>query len=333
MHYGPVVDFIRRNDKFIITAHETPDGDALGSEYAMLLALRKLGKQAQILNADPAPAKFTFVDRDGAFAVLGRREQIPADIREHALLILDVNDINNIGQVATLILPRVREYFIVDHHDSETVELSQNHIEQNASSTCEILYLLFRELEVEIDLPMAKALYMGIVYDTGMFIYPKTTALTFRIAQELVEKGVNPNQIYTEVYESNSISSLLLMSRVLATLELQYNGHVAVQTMTRELIRESQATYEEADQLINIPLRSRDIRVSIFFKENPEGLKRCSLRSKGNIDVAVIAQGFGGGGHKTAAGFKCPRPFEVMKVEVLELLRPYFNDDTTSKQL
>jgi phosphoesterase RecJ-like protein len=331
MPYGPVIDFIGRNDKFIITAHETPDGDALGSEYAMLLALRKLGKQAQILNADPAPAKFTFVDRDGTFTVLERREQIPDDVEQHALLILDVNDIKNIGQVATLILPRVREYFIVDHHDSETVELSQNHIEQNASSTCEILYLLFRELGVEIDLPMARALYMGIVYDTGMFIYPKTTALTFRIAYELVKKGVNPNEVYTEVYESNSISSLLLMSRVLATLELHYDRQVAVQTMTRELIRESQATYEEADQLINVPLRSRDIRVSIFLKENHEGLKRCSLRSKGNIDVAAIAQGFGGGGHKTAAGFKCPRPFEVVKVEVLEMLRPYFDNDKTSE--
>lgn len=332
MHFAAVIDFIRRNSKFIITAHETPDGDALGSEYAMLLALRQLGKQAQILNADPAPAKFTFVDRSRDFVVLERRQQIPPDIREHALLILDVNDINNIGQVATLILPRVREYFIVDHHDSETEELSQNHIEQNASSTCEILFLLFREMGVEIDLPIARALYMGIVYDTGMFIYPKTTALTFSIAHDLVETGVNPNEIYTQVYESNSISSLVLMSRVLATLELHYGGNVAVQTMTRELIQESEATYEEADQLINIPLRSRDIRVSIFLKENPEGLKRCSLRSKGNIDVAVIAQSFGGGGHKTAAGFKCPRPFEVMKVEVLELLRPYFEQQKAAEQ-
>lgn len=326
MHYGPVVEFLRRNDKFIVTAHETPDGDALGSEYAMLLALRQLGKQARILNADPAPAKFSFVAGGGEFEVLHRRDQIPKDVGQHALLILDVNDINNIGQVATLILPKVREYFIIDHHDSETVELSQNHIEQNASSTCEILYLLFRQLGVQIDLPMARALYMGIVYDTGMFIYPKTTALTFEIAHDLVARGVNPNAIYTEVYESNSISSLMLMSRVLSTLELHLDRHVAVQTMTAEMIRESQGTYEEADQLINVPLRSRDIRVSIFFKENPEGLKRCSLRSKGNIDVAVIAQGFGGGGHRTAAGFKCPRPFEVMKVELLELLRPYFEN-------
>ena len=321
-----VIEFIEKYDKFIITAHETPDGDALGSEYAMLLALRKLGKTARVLNADPAPQKFAFIDPGREFEVLVRKEQIPEDIREYGLFILDVNDINNIGQVATLVLPRVKEYFIVDHYDSETVQLSKNHIEQNASSTCEILYLLFREMNLELDLPIARALYMGILYDTGSFIYPKTTAITFEIAHDLVSLGVQPNQTYVNVYESNSISSLVLMSKVLATLELHYDGRVAVQTMPQNLLREAGATYEESDLLINIPLRSADVRVSVFFKENLEGVKRCSLRSKGNIDVAAIAQSLGGGGHKTAAGFKCLRPFDVMKVEILEMLREYFNN-------
>jgi phosphoesterase RecJ-like protein len=325
-----VIDFIEKYDKFIITAHETPDGDALGSEYAMLLALRKLGKTARILNADPAPQKFAFIDSGDEFEVLVRKEQIPKDIGEYGLFILDVNDINNIGQVATLILPRVKEYFIVDHHDSETVQLSKNHIEQNASSTCEILYLLFREMNMELDLPIAQALYMGILYDTGSFIYPKTTAITFEIAHDLVSLGVQPNMTYVNVYESNSISSLVLMSKVLATLELHYDNHVAVQTMTEDLLREAGAIYEESDLLINIPLRSGDVRVSVFFKENLEGIKRCSLRSKGNIDVATIAQSLGGGGHKTAAGFKCVRPFEVMKVEILEMLHKYFNNQQTN---
>jgi phosphoesterase RecJ-like protein len=296
----------------------------------MLLALRKLGKTARILNADPAPHKFAFIDPGDEFEVLMRKEQIPKDIGEYGLFILDVNDINNIGQVATLILPRVKEYFIVDHHDSETVQLSKNHIEQNASSTCEILYLLFREMNLELDLPIAQALYMGILYDTGSFIYPKTTAVTFDIAHDLVSLGVQPNMTYVNVYESNSISSLVLMSKVLATLELHYDNHVAVQTMTQDLLREAGAIYEESDLLINIPLRSGDVRVSVFFKENLEGVKRCSLRSKGNIDVASIAQSLGGGGHKTAAGFKCVRPFEVMKVEILEMLHKYFNNQQTN---
>jgi phosphoesterase RecJ-like protein len=324
MEFQPVIEFIQRYDKFILTVHETPDGDALGSEYAMLRALQQLGKTAQIFNADPAPSKFTFVDGADEFTVLRSEDQLPPDIGEYVLIIMDVNDINNIGQIKPLLLPRVQEYFIIDHHDSEGDLQNQNLIQKAASSTSEILYRLFREMQIEIDFAMAQALFMGIVFDTGSFIYPKTTAVTFNIARELVEAGVNPNHVHANVFESNSISSLLLMSKVLATLELEFDEHVAIQTMTKETIAEANGKYEEADQIINIPLRSKDVRVSIFFKENPAGLKRCSMRSKGDIDVAVIAQSYGGGGHKTAAGFKCPKSFAAIKKELLEKLKRYF---------
>jgi phosphoesterase RecJ-like protein len=130
--------------------------------------------------------------------------------------------------------------------------------------------------------------------------------------------------MYQHIYESNSIPALRLQSRVLSTLELHYNQHVAVQIMLKEIIDQCGARYEEADSFINIPLKSKDIRVSVFFKENERGILRCSLRSKGNINVAAIAQTFGGGGHRTAAGFKSSFKLDTIKSRVLELLRPYF---------
>ena len=325
--FGPVIEFIGRHDRFILTVHETPDGDALGSEYALLRVLRRLGKQAQIFNADPAPEKFAFIAADGDFPVLKSADQLPADIDRYVLVILDVSDLNNIGQIASLVLPHVQRHLIIDHHEGGEDILSGNLIQKDASSTSEILYTLFLQMGVEIDLPIAQALYTGIVFDTGSFIYPKTTALTFEIARDLVSLGVNPNQVYANVYESNSIPALVLQSRVMATLQLTLDNHVAFQTMTRDMIEETGARYEEADQIINIPLRSRDIRVSVFFKENTEGLRRCSMRSKGNIDVAAIAQKYGGGGHRTAAGFKCRLPFERMQTEILQLLQPYFDQE------
>jgi len=327
MQYGSVRTFLERNRKFVITAHETPDGDALGAEFAMLRALLQLGKAAFICNADPAPENLTFVEPLHRPLVLRAEHELPADIAEHALLILDVNDVHNLGSVGRLLLPRVREYFIIDHHDSDNdTDLSApNHIEQGASSTCEILYQLFREIGVTLDLHMAQALYMGIVFDTGSFIYPKTTALTLRIAHELVALGVNPNQVYSNLYESHSLSSLVLMSRVLSSLTLHCSGRVAIQSMPRQLLEETRARYEEADQFINIPLRSREVRVSVFFKQNVEGLWRCSLRSKGPIDVAAIARSYGGGGHRTAAGFKCARPIAAVQAEILDgLQKKYF---------
>jgi phosphoesterase RecJ-like protein len=318
------VDFINRTQRIIITAHETPDGDAIGSECAMWRVLRSLGKEVRILNADPMPRKFTFLDADRVVGVLEGPQQLPADLEDYALLMLDTNDVRNIGAVATLVLPRVREHFIIDHHEMEEDLLAGNCILKSASSTAEILYQLFREIKAEIDFETAQALFTAIVYDTGSFIYPKTTALTFEIARDLVARGVEPNRVYARIYESNSISALVLQSRVLATLELAYDSHVAILTMLRQMILESGANYEEADQLINIPLKSEEILVSVFFKENPDGLLRCSMRSKGNINVAEIAQLFGGGGHRTAAGFKCRDSLEETKRIVLEKLRVNF---------
>jgi bifunctional oligoribonuclease and PAP phosphatase NrnA len=321
---GATIDFLTGTRKFIITAHETPDGDAIGSECAMFRALRSLGKEALILNADPTPHKFSFLDADRIVGVLQREEQLPADIGSWCLLMLDVNDVHNIGQLESLVLPRVAAHFIIDHHEQDEDLLTGNLVQKSASSTCEILYQLFREMKIPIGFQIAQALFTGIVYDTGSFVYPKTTALTFEIARDLVQQGVEPNLVYSRLYESNSISALRLQSRVLSTLELAYGDHVSILTLLRQMIVDSSAIYEEADQLINIPLKSEDIRVSIFFKENPEGLLRCSMRSKGNINVAEIAQLFGGGGHKTAAGFKCRESIDRTKELVLEKLRIYF---------
>ena len=274
----------------------------------MLRALRGMGKEAMILNADPTPRKLAYLDGDGLVGVLENEGTLPADIAEYSLLMLDTNDIHNIGQVATLVLPRVREHYIIDHHERDREDvLAGNFIQKGASSTCEIIYQLLRQMGAPIDLDIAQALYTGIVYDTGCFIYPKTTALTFEIARDLVALGVQPNFVYARLYESNSISALVLQSRVLATLELEYADHVSILTMRRQMILDSGGNYEEADQLINIPLKSEDVRVSVFFKENLEGLLRCSLRSKGNINVAEIAQRFDGGGHRPAGGLQVPR--------------------------
>ncbi|NJL71992.1 MAG: bifunctional oligoribonuclease/PAP phosphatase NrnA [Candidatus Competibacteraceae bacterium] len=319
MDFSQVKAFIRKYDKFIITAHETPDGDALGSEYAMLQGLRALGKTAVIRNADPAPEKYGYMDPAGDFQVLSSAEDIPADLDQWALLVLDVADFRNIGQVRTLILPKVRDVLIIDHHEGGDKVPQEKLISVDASSTCEIIYLLLGELGVELDYGMAIALYTGIVFDTGSFAYPKTTALTLEIGRHLVSLGVNANEVHRHIYESDSIGSLRLMSRVMSTLELHGGDRIAVLSLTRSMLAETGGRYEEADQLINIPLRSKRVVVSIFFKENEDGLVRCSMRSKGEINVAHIAQARDGGGHKNAAGFKCRRPVDEVKRDVLSV--------------
>ena len=324
MRFSKIADFISSNNKFILTAHETPDGDAIGSECALYAALKQLGKEVIILNADGMAKKYNFMDFDRAVQELNSPDMLPQNIQDWVLIILDTNDIHNIGQVAELVLPYVKEYFIIDHHENGIDILTGNLVESDASSTCEILFDLFMEMCIKLTLPISLAIYTGIVYDTGSFIYPKTTAKTFFIAQKLVESGVSPNDVYAKIYESNSISSLMLQSKVMSTLELFFDNHVSVLTMCKEMIIECGAIYEESDTIINIPLKSEDIKVSVFFKENEEGILRCSMRSKGNINVSEIAQLYGGGGHKTAAGFKSKYPLEEIKSKVLDMFKGIF---------
>jgi len=323
--YEPVIDIIQNNSSFILTSHETPDCDGLGSEYALCYGLRKLGKKAVILNSDPMPDNLSFLDPTNDISIIEENINLPENMQDSILILLDTNDINNIGRIKQKIYPNVKDYFIIDHHEHEGNDRFDKHImEKGASSTSEIVYELLIHLNVHIDFNMAQALYAGIVFDTGSFIYPKTTERTFFTAYQLLGIGVYPNYIYSQIYESHSISSLVLQSRILSKLELYFEQHVAVLTMGKQELAKSDASYEEAASLINIPLRSKNILVSIFFKENTEGILRCSLRSKGNIDVAAIAQSFGGGGHKTAAGFKCTDTLDKTKKSVLEKLKHYF---------
>jgi bifunctional oligoribonuclease and PAP phosphatase NrnA len=324
MSLDRLVSFVRRHRQFVVTAHETPDGDAIGSEMAMLRALTRLGKVALVRNADPAPANLDFLDPGHEIVVVSSPSDLPADLEEYALLVLDVSDPLNTGAVSRLVLPRARDCFFIDHHEITGRDPEHNYVDRNASSTCEILYRLLGELGVEIDFEIAQPLFVGVVYDTGNFVYPKTTASTFDMAHRLVDAGVSPSEIYTRLYECRTVSFLKLQARVLATLEFHYDCGVAVQTLTRNTIMESGSAYEEAQTLINTPLSAEKVRVSVFFKENMEGLFRCSLRSKGNIDVAAVAESYRGGGHRTAAGFKLDRPLEAVKAEVLRKLAPYF---------
>ena len=317
------VSFIRRNNRFFLTAHETPDADAIGAECATFYALKQLNKEVRIINADPTPRIFRFIDPDDSVEVLNEAFA-PSSLEGSCLLILDANNINNIGGVRDAILDGVSEHFIIDHHEENGSLAKDNCIRGDVSSTCELLYEIFQHLDVTITDKIAVALYAGIVYDTGLFAYPKTSAKTFGVARRLVEAGAAPNFVYTRMYESNTVSSLLLQSLVLASLELFFRNNVAVLKMTKENLENSGAPYEEGQTLINIPLKSEDVRVSVFFKENETGVLRCSLRSKGDIDVASIATSYGGGGHRNAAGFKTSLSLDEIERKVLEELKRHF---------
>lgn len=307
-------------DDFIITSHEFPDADGLGAEYALANALIDLGKRVSIYNAEPYSSAYAFIDKSGIIKTVSEAQLEPELLARSTVILVDTNDIDFTGAVADKIISLASEVLVIDHHESKAPSVAKLCLIPSFSSTCEMVYRVIRHLGCVLRDDSASALFAGIVFDTGSFAYSKTKAGTFEVALELVKAGADPYGVHGALYESSSTGVLLLRKEVLSTLELFADDRVAVQTMTSEVLTRTSSTYQDAEGLINIPLQAASVEVSVFLKENEEGTLRCSLRSKGRVNVARIAQQFGGGGHRSAAGFKSSNDMTSTKSSVLSLV-------------
>jgi len=315
-----VFDLIKRHDSFVITTHENADPDGIGSEMIFCQIVKSLGKNAQIVNSTPVPPKYRFLDPENSITSWDEScERLP---KRAALVILDTSDEYNIGKLKEF-LSRADEIFLIDHHEHNEFWPFDGYIDTKASSTCELAVELAIQAGIQLTLTNAFAAFAGIAYDTGFFAYKKTTARTFKMALSLLESGVIPYKIYSELSENSSTAALLLEKTVLSTLQILGNGRIAVQVLRAEDLFNCQANLEDSECFVNTPFKSREIEVSVLIKQNKEKVVRCSLRSKGSINVAKIALYFGGGGHITAAGFKSKVGIE----ETLDLVLTKINEE------
>ncbi len=298
------IEFVKSSKNIIICGHENPDPDAICSCIAMEYLLSKFEKGVICLNSDATPTNLLILDYRKILNSLETGGQLPNNLEKYSLLVLDTNNFQNTGKIFTLVEKKIKKMFIIDHHALNNVEIDNSFIDDNASSICEIIFQLYEYLKIDMPKEIGDAIYTGILFDTGSFHYPKTSQYTFHAAYEIIKNGTNPNQIYLLIYEQESIEYLKAISFVLSTLELFYNNQIAVIKMPKEFLLKSGAKYDECASIINIPLASKRIRAVIFCKENLEGIKRVSMRSKGDVDVVKIAINYNGGGHKNAAGFK-----------------------------
>jgi phosphoesterase RecJ-like protein len=313
--------FLREHDQYVIISHDGPDADGLGAAYALASALIALGKRAVPAVGGSLSAKYGYIDRRGLFANLASSAPgggLPFPLGEAITIIVDTHDLDYLGAESAAVVEASTAVLMIDHHEPRRKAGELELLDAAASSSCEIVFMIARELGVSLSLDAAEAVFAGIVYDTGSFAYPKTGERTFECALELVRLGVVPYEIHKRMFESSSDGSLLLQKAVIASLELRLQGRVAIQSLDRKTLSSTGASYEDAENLVNIPLQDRTVEVSVLFKENLEGRLRCSLRSKGAVNVARIAQAFGGGGHKTAAGFTCALPLAAAKDDVLQ---------------
>jgi len=307
-----VVQLIEQKHRFMITSHIRPDGDGLGSGLALYWMLRSLGKDATVLLRDRVPPAYTVLP--GSDMVV-----VAQDVSEdyEAAFIIECSDVMRPG------LPSLKDQFVVniDHHSTTTAFGNVNWIDPTAAAVGEMIYNLCKALGAQVTKEIAECIYTALLTDTGSFHFSNTTERTLKIASELVRLGVEPARISQALFYSYPFSRIKLLGLVLSTIERDETGRLAWVTMDRETMYESDASEEDSDGIVNHALSVGEVDAVAFFKELSPGVYRVSLRSKGKNNVAKVAEMFGGGGHRNAAGCRIEGDFEDVKRRVIEGLQ------------
>jgi phosphoesterase RecJ-like protein len=317
---------LRDHDRFLVTTHENPDGDALGSLLAATLALRQLGKDAvMFLNWHaPLPGEYRFMDLSDL------RRDPPPDVEERVLLAVDCANESRLGEDREF-MARAPLVVDVDHHHDNSRFGGVNLVVPDASSTGEILRDVFRELDVEVTPEIAEALYIALVTDTGRFQYANTTPKALRLAAELVERGADVHKVFQGIYESVQFAKLKLLARALDRAQIYDGGRVVVTFLRRNDFAEVGAEEPYSEGIIDFLRAVEGAELAALIREPPrdEGpTRRVSLRaSVEDVDVSAIARSFGGGGHKQAAGFSTDATVE----EITELVRRLYGEQTAAR--
>jgi phosphoesterase RecJ-like protein len=313
---GSVAHAIRAHDRFLVTTHENPDGDSLGSVLAMSLALERLGKDAVMFlsGKTPLPNEYRFMPLDGV------TRQVPDDAAERVLLALDCANEHRIGADLTL-LDRVPLVIDIDHHHDNTRFGGINLIVPEASSTGEILRDVIEEIGVELTPEIAEALYIAVVTDTGRFQYANTTPKALRLAAELVEAGANVHRVFQDVYENVAFAKLKLLARALDRAQVYEGGRLIVSHLERGDFEAAGAEEPFSEGIIDFLRAVEGAELAALIREPPtqDGpARRVSLRTRAeSVDVSAIARKSGGGGHRQAAGFSSEATVE----EITDFLR------------
>jgi bifunctional oligoribonuclease and PAP phosphatase NrnA len=310
-----VADAIRTGDRFLLTTHENPDGDALGSLLGMHRVLEALGKDTVMFLAAkefPLPVEYRFLPLEEVF------HEPPADIADRVVIFLDCGNIDRMP--ADFLQNGQNKVINVDHHHDNTRFGTINLVDVDASCTAEIVFDLAGLLDVQLTPEMANALYVGLVTDTGKFMYENTDARSHRMASGLIEAGVQVNEVYRRLYEHAPVEKLKLLARALEGVTLRDGGRLAVTYISSEDYAVTGASEALTEGIID-HLRTIDgTAVAAVVRDQADGgraARKVSMRSTdGRVDVSAIARQHGGGGHRRAAGFGTDLEYE----EVVQFL-------------
>ena len=300
MNFKAIKEEILKSKRIGLSFHTSPDGDAIGSTLSLLNALRYLGKDSYIISRDVISDNFSFLSLSNEI----NGNIVEPKINTDLVIVLDCG---NFDRISANLSNYNGKIINIDHHISNENYGFINYVDVNAAATCEISYLLIKELGIDfndktdVEIAIGNAVYTGILTDTGSFRHSNVTSRTHTIASELIELGVDNSKIHSNLFDNKPFNKVKLMGSVLSNIELALDDKVAVLQIPKGMLEDFNLINTDTSDIISVGLGIKGVEVSMLLKEVEDGVKG-SLRSKNNVDVRKIAEVYGGGGHIKAAG-------------------------------
>ena len=309
-----IAEAIKKYDDYLITSHINTEGDAIGSELALFYLVKQLGKRAVVVNNDSVPDRYKFLPGWDKI-IIGDNGKLTS---YKNLIIVDCPTIERCGEIAKVIRDS-KIKINIDHHISNEDFGDFNWVNPDASSCGEMVFDLYREMGLNINEEIATMLYVAILTDTGSFVYDSTTYKTHRVASELIKLGVKPDKIAAMIYETKTLGDIKLLSKALSTIKIARDGRIAYMHVTKKMLEETNTTPDRTDGFVNFARAIEGSEVSIFFREDMENPQKIHVgfRSRGRVNVNVLASKFGGGGHPKASGCILTGPLDKVITKVL----------------
>ena len=294
-------------DKILILTHRSPDGDTIGSGYALAMALRKLGKSVKVDCTDPFPEKYSyFTDKLEKFD-------------EEFVVSVDIADTKLLGEKLSDYADKID--LCIDHHGSNTKYAKEYYVEASAAAAAQVIAKLIRLMNVEFDKDIANAIYTGITTDTGCFRYTNVTAETHRIAADMIDCGAESGMINRLMFETKSRSRLEIERRVMDSIQFYLDGRCAIAYATIDMMKESGAVDSDMEGVSSLPRQIEGVMAGITLREKNNGKFKVSVRTTDELDASAICANFGGGGHKAAAGCMITGTLNEAIEQIIEVVR------------